>query len=425
MRGVFGFLVRAGLLVLLGANAAGAATVAVLPGQDLQSAVRAAAPGDVIEVQRGFYRANLLIDKPLTLRGINRPTLSGGNQGDTIRVTAPDVTIEGLIVRDSGDSLKDQNAGIYLYPGAHRAVVKNCDLTYNLFGLWIEKVNDVRVQGNTITGKREYNSSQRGNGIQLYNTTGARITDNNIGFVRDALYVDVSHHAIFRGNKLHHSRYGTHYMNSYYNLWEDNDSYYNRGGLALMEVRDQVVRNNRAWGNSDHGIMLRTMQDSVVDNNVIAGNNRGFFIYDVEYVTITNNLVVDNHVGVHLAAGSTRNVVEGNDFISNREQVRYVGARDEVWGAKSGNHWSNYLGWDRDGNGTGDVRYEANDLVDRLTWRYPSIKLLLSSPAVQALRLVGQQFPVLRVPSVVDPKPRMQPNNKQWSQWRDKQYSGQ
>jgi nitrous oxidase accessory protein len=186
-----------------------------------------------------------------------------------------------------------------------------------------------------------------------------------------------------------------------------------------------MVRNNRAWGNSDHGIMLRTMQDSVVENNVIAGNNRGFFIYDVEYVTIRNNLVVDNHVGVHLAAGSTRNVVEGNDFIANREQVRYVGARDEVWGAQSGNHWSNYLGWDRDGNGIGDVPYEANDIVDRLTWRYPSIKLLLASPAVQALRLVAQQFPVLRVPSVVDPKPRMQPNNKQWSEWRDKHYPGQ
>jgi nitrous oxidase accessory protein len=27
------------------------------------------------------------------------------------------------------------------------------------------------------------------------------------------------------------------------------------------------------------------------------------------------------------------------------------------------------------------------------------MKLLLASPAVQALRLVGQQFPVLRVPS--------------------------
>ncbi|WP_296446446.1 nitrous oxide reductase family maturation protein NosD, partial [Rhodoferax sp. UBA5149] len=303
------------LLAVLLASAQ-AATLRVKPGASLQQAIMAAQPGDVLEIERGLYSGNFLVDKPLTLRGIGRPTLNGALQGDTLRVTAPDVTIEGLIVRDSGDSLKDQNAGIYIYPGAHRAVVRHCDLTYNLFGLWIEKANDVVIEGNLITGKRDYNSSQRGNGVELYNTTGARIIGNNIGFVRDALYVDVSHHAIFKGNKLHHSRYGTHYMNSYYNLWEDNESYYNRGGLALMEVRNQVVRNNRAWGNSDHGIMLRTIQDSVIENNVVAGNMRGFFIYDVEYTTLKNNLVVDNQVGVHLSAGSTRNVVEGNDFIA-------------------------------------------------------------------------------------------------------------
>ena len=405
--------------------AAQAATLTVQPGGDLAEAVRQASPGDVVEVKRGMYRVNLLIDKPLTLRGLDRPTLSGGNEGDTIRVTSPDVVIEGLIVRDSGDSLKHQNAGIYLYPGAHRAIVRRCDLTYNLFGLWIEKANDVLIEHNTITGKREYGSSQRGNGIQLYNTKGARIFHNNISFVRDALYVDVSHHAVFRGNRLHHSRYGTHYMNSYHNLWEDNDSHYNRGALARMEVRDQVVRGNRAWGNSDHGIMLRTLQDSVIEDNIVAGNSRGFFIYDVEYIKLNRNLVVDNVVGVHLAAGSTRNEVEGNDFISNREQVRYVGARDERWGTQGGNHWSNYVGWDRDGDGRGDVPYEANDMVDRLTWRYPAIKLLLASPAVQALRLVGQQFPVLRVPSVVDPHPRMQPGNPKWSEWRGKHFPGQ
>jgi nitrous oxidase accessory protein len=214
-------------------------------------------------------------------------------------------------------------------------------------------------------------------------------------------------------------------MNSYYNLWEDNDTFYNRGGLALMEVRHQEVRNNRAWGNSDHGIMLRTLQDSDISGNVVAGNNRGFFIYDVEYIKLNDNLVVDNVVGVHLSAGSTRNEVEGNDFIANREQVRYVGARDEVWGKQRGNYWSNYLGWDRNNDGKGDVQYEANDMVDRLTWRHPSIKLLLASPAVQALRLVGQQFPVLRVPSVVDPHPRMRPHHQDWSQWRGKHFPGQ
>jgi nitrous oxidase accessory protein len=408
------------LLLYLSPLALCAATWTVQPGQAIQPAIERAAAGDVVEVQRGQYIGNLVIAKPLTLRGIERPTISGGLQGDTIRVQSPDVTIEGLIVRDSGDSLLAQNAGIYVTPGSHRATVRRNDLVYNLFGLWIEKANDVRIENNLIVGKRDYGSSQRGNGVQLYNTTGAQIIGNNIGFVRDALYVDVSHHAVFRGNRLHHSRYGTHYMNSYHNLWEDNDSYRNRGGLALMEVRDQVVRNNRAWANTDHGIMLRTLQDSVIENNVVAGNARGFFIYDVEYVQLKGNLVVDNAVGVHLSAGSTRNQVEGNDFIGNREQVRYVGARDETWGARSGNYWDNYLGWDRDGDGRGDVRYEANDLVDRLIWRHPSARLLLASPAVQALRLVSQQFPVLRVPSVVDPLPRMRPDHKTWRRWNAK-----
>ena len=177
-----------------------------------------------------------------------------------------------------------------------------------------------------------------------------------------------------------------------------------------MEVRDQVVRNNRAWGNS--GPRHHAAHAARLDHRKQRGGRttRGFFIYDVEYATLRGNLILRNTVGVHLSAGSTRNKVEGNDFIGNREQVRYVGARDERWGNDSGNYWSNYLGWDRDGNGVGDVPYEANDMVDRLTWRHPTIKLLLASPAVQALRLVGQQFPVLRVPTVVEPKPRMQPN---------------
>ena len=406
-------------VVLVAALAADAATHRVRPGDDLQAAFAAARPGDVIEIERARYVGNFVVDKPLVLRGIDRPTLSGDLRGDTLRIKAPDVVVEGLIVADSGDSLRDQNAGIYLDPGAHRVTVRDSELTYNLFGLWIEKADDVRVERNVITGKRDYASPQRGNGIQLYNTRGARIVGNRISFVRDALYVDVAHHAEFRGNRLHHSRYGTHYMNSYHNLWEDNDSWSNRGGLALMEVRHQVVRNNRTWGNSDHGIMLRTLQDSVIENNVVAGNSRGFFIYDVEYATLRGNLIVDNHVGVHLAALSTRNVVQGNDFVANREQVRYLGTRDERWGGApgEGNFFSNYLGWDRDGDGVGDLPYEANDLVDRLLWRHPMVRMLLASPAVQALRVVAQQFPVLRAPSVVDAHPAMRPHHPDWSPW--------
>ena len=99
-----------------------------------------------------------------------------------------------------------------------------------------------------------------------------------------------------------------------------------------------------------------------------------------------------------------------------------MAARDETWGAKEGNHWSNYVGWDRNGDGLGDVPYEANDMVDRLSWKHPMVKLLLASPAIQTLRLIGQQFPLLRAPSIVDPKPRMRPDHSDWRNWLGKHY---
>lgn len=394
-----------------------AAEFMVAPGESIAKAIQLAAENDTVLIKRGQFPAHLIITKPLHIKCLNRPTLDGGNTGDVIRIKSPDVSIEGCIISNSGADLTAQNAGIYLEPGSDRAIIRDNVINYTLFGLWIEKVKDIQVVSNNITGMRDLSSAQRGNGIQLYNSSGAQIINNHISFTRDGIYVDITNHAVFRGNRLHHLRYGTHYMNSNFNVWENNESYLNRGGLALMEVRNLTVRNNRAWGNSDHGIMLRTIQDSVIENNIVADNGRGFFIYDAEYNIIHNNLIIGNHIGVHLWAGSIHNDVDGNDLINNREQIKYVASKDERWGLKTGNYWSNYVGWDRNGDGVGDVPYEANDIVDHLTWKYPAAKLLLNSPAVQALKLVARQFPLLRATSIVDQHPRMLPFNKNWSAW--------
>ncbi|ODU75327.1 MAG: copper ABC transporter substrate-binding protein [Rhodanobacter sp. 68-29] len=408
------------LLLAFAALPAGAATLRVHPGERIDAAIAQAAPGDTVEIERGQYAGGFRIDKPLSLVGVGRPTVGGGGQGDVIRVASPDVRIEGLIVRDSGDDLGAQNAGIYIQPGSDRAVVSHCDFAHVLFGLWIEKSNQVTVADNLITGMREKISSQRGNAIQLYNTQGASIERNRISFARDGIYVDVSHHARFVGNRIHDVRYGTHYMNSYHNLWQGNESFHNIGGMALMEVRDLDVRDNVAWGNESHGIMLRTIQDSTIAGNISAGNREGLFVYDAEYVTLRGNLVVGNAVGVHLWAGSYNNEVDGNDFIGNTEQVNYVATRDVQWGKHEGNYWSNYLGWDADANGYGDVPFEANELTDRLVSRYPFVKLLQSSPALQALSLVSRQFPVLRVATIIDAHPAMRPHHADWSQWLER-----
>lgn len=409
-------------LVLALASASGwAAVLKVTPQDSLQAAITRAQPGDTVQVGAGKYAGQFVIDKPLTLEGVGRPTISGKGEGDVIRVRASDVTIRGLVVRDSGTDMGAQNAGIYIQPGSDRARIENNFLVANLFGVWLEKSAGSRVTGNAITGRRDLQSAARGNGIQVYNTSDALIEGNTISYTRDGVYVDVSKRAVFRHNKIHHVRYGTHYMNTDDSTWEYNQSYLNRGGLALMEVRRLTVRHNEAWGNSDHGIMLRTIVDSVIENNVVAANGRGFFIYDAEYNQVRKNLVINNRIGVHLSAGSSNNGVDGNDFIGNQQQVKFVAARDAEWGRGAANYWGNYSGWDQDGDGRGDVGYEANDVVDRLNWQYPLVKMLLTSPAIQTLRFAARQFPVLRAPSIVEKHPRMRPLNKDWRRWNGKQ----
>lgn len=410
----------AGVLLLACAaclSVAQATTWRVRSGDSIAAAIAQASSGDTLEIEAGRYAGNLRIDRPLTLVGRGAVRVSGDGHGDVIRVAAPDVRIENLIVRDSGDNLGAQNAGIYVQPGSHRAVVSGCVFANVLFGLWIEKSDDVRVESNLVTGMRHKLSSQRGNGIQLYNSQRAQILRNRISFTRDGIYVDVSHDARFIGNVIHHVRYGSHYMNSYRNAWKDNDSHDNLGGLALMEVRDIQVLGNRTWNNADHGIMLRTLQDSTIAGNVSVGNGRGLFVYDAEYNVLRDNLIAGNRVGLHLWAGSYHNEVDGNDFIHNGEQVRYVASRDVRWGQREGNYWSNYLGWDQDGDGRGDTAYEANDMADRLLARYPFVKLLDSSPVMQSLKVVARQFPVLRVATIVDPAPAMKPHHVDWPQW--------
>jgi nitrous oxidase accessory protein len=403
--------------LLLAAGGAHGAVLRVQPGQSIMAALAGARPGDTVQVAAGTYRENLVIDKALTLEGVGKPVVSGGGKGDVIRVRAAGVAIRGLAVRDSGTDLDAQNAGIYIQPGSDRALVRDCDLAANLFGIWLEQSADATIENNTIVGRADLFSADRGNGIQVYNTLNSRVIGNTVSFTRDGIYVDYSKHALFRGNRLHDVRYGTHYMNTNDSTWEDNESWHNRGGLALMEVRHLVVRRNRAWGNAEHGIMLRTIQDSVIEDNVVAGNDRGFFIYDAEFNTIRGNLVIGNRNGVQLTAGSSNNAVDGNDFIDNEEQVEFVASKDVEWGRNQPNYWSNYRGWDQDGDGRGDLRYEANDIVDRISWQYPLAKLMLSSPALQALRFAARQFPVLRAPSVTERHPRMKPSNTNWSKW--------
>lgn len=206
----------------------------------------------------------------------------------------------------------------------------------------------------------------------------------------------------------------------------DNETRNNRLGYALMQSRQLEVVGNRSLRDQNYGFLMNFIVDSVIAENVSIEAQRGgvaaapdghaisgtegkaLFVYNSLFNEIRDNLFARTEIGIHMTAGSEDNEFHGNAFVGNETQVKYVALRQQEWSFEGrGNYWSDYLGWDLSGDGLGDIPYEPNDSVDRLIWTYPMAKILMNSPAVQVLRWVQREFPILRPPGVRDSHPLM------------------
>ncbi len=415
------------MLALLAAAGPARAELRVAPGQPLQALLDRAPTGMVVRLAAGVHRGPVVIARPLTLLGEPGAVLEGDGKGAVIRVRAPDVRIAGLVIRGGGDDLTALDAGIFVERAGARVLIEGNRIESPAFGVWLDQAPDAVVRGNRIRGDARRRSQDRGNGIHLYALEGALIEGNEIREARDGIYIDNSRGCVLRGNRIHDLRFGIHYMYSHDNLVEGNRTTRTRTGYALMQSRGLTVVGNRSEGDHNYGILLNYITYSRIEGNLVRGvrGQRGYvtggaavpggegkalFVYNSQYNEIRGNVLADSDIGVHLTAGSEDNIIVGNAFIGNRVQVKYVASRPQEWSRDGrGNYWSDYLGWDLDGDGVGDRPYRPNDAVDVLLWRYPLARLLMHAPAVQTLRWVQEHFPVLRPPGVRDSHPLMRP----------------
>lgn len=405
-----------------------AGTLRINPGtHNLGKVVDNANTGDTILLEPGEYEANLLIDKPMTLQGLQGAIINGGGQGDVLRIRAADVTVRNLRLRNSGSNLTDMNAVIFIEDTAYRTTIQDNKIESTAFGIWLQNTEEAMISNNEIQGDPAIRSQDRGNGIHLFNTRHTRVIGNRVRETRDGIYIDTSNHNILRDNHLHHLRYGIHYMYSYHNEVIGNRTNDTRTGYALMQSKYLTVTGNRAQNDKNYGILMNYILYSTISDNTVSdishgafmGNNnragpggegKALFVYNSQHNDIHHNTFANSGIGIHLTAGSEDNQIYSNNFLHNRTQVKYVATKTQDWSKDGrGNYWTDYLGWDLDANGIGDKPYQPNDGVDHILWKYPTAKILLNSPAIQTLRWVQEQFPVLRPPGVTDSYPRMNP----------------
>ena len=398
---------KAALCLCLLATPLFAAERGVPAGAGLADAIAGAAPGDVLILAPGLHQGPVVIDKPLTLDGGGKAQIDAGGQGSVITVTGEEVVIRGLTLTGSGSSHQGIDSGVQMTRDAASVLVEDNRIEGNLYGVDIHGAKDSIVRANTIIGRQGHRMNERGNGVYVWNAPGAVVEENDIRFGRDGIFTNTSRKNIFRNNTFRDLRFAVHYMYTHDSEVSGNVSIGNHLGYAIMFSDRVKVVNNISIKDRGHGVMLNYANSSDVAGNFVSGGTeKCTFIYNAH-----KNLIAGNHfegcaIGIHFTAGSERNAITGNAFMSNREQVKYVGSRDVEWSLDGrGNYWADHPVFDLNGDGIADSPFRPNDLMDRILWSQPAAGALIGSPAVQLIRWAQSSFPATMPGGVVDSYP--------------------
>lgn len=382
----------------------------------ISGALNSAQDGDTIVVEgpRVFHE-HIIFEKSVRLIGTNSPVIDGENTGTPLTVTAPEVTVEGFAIRNSGADLAGFDSAIMIK--GPRAIVKNCRVENSAFGIYVRGVGDCVIARNEISGDKNVISSARGNGIQFWKTQRNHIIANTIHDKRDGMYFSYADDNVIAGNTISETRFGIHYMYSHQNRLLTNSLTHNTVGATLMFSRKSVVEGNLILANRRHGMIFKQLDNSRIANNVIVGQNRGLFIQQATQNRFEGNTIATNDIGVYLSNCSEQNVFVGNAFVRNTDQVWQPPFETEQGrnGPNTfsenghGNYWSDYTGIDRNHDGIGDTPYHETDVFGYIVDRHPEARVFALSPAVTLLRKGEELMPIADTAGVTDLAPLMSP----------------
>ena len=391
---------------------------ATCPYRTIQAALDAASPGDTISVKGGSYPGPLVVTKSVDLEGSDGAVIEGSNHGTVVHITAPDVVFRGFIVRDSGQDYDREDTGI-LVDGA-RARIENNQVLNDLFGIELHQAPDSLIANNHVVGMA-LDQPLRGDGIKVWYSPRVQVIGNHVENSRDCL-MWFSDNATVRDNSVSGGRYGFHFMYGNGSLVEHNWLDGNSVGIYLMYGKNMTIRGNRLSGNrgpSGDGIGLKEVDGASVEDNLIVDNRVGVYVDNSPlspgvFNYFRRNVIAYNDEGLDLLPLDQNSVFSRNDLIDNVEQVAVLGGGSvghNAWTEGGvGNFWSDYVGYDGNGDGIGDIPYRAAGASEQILDRQPLLQIFRFSTALGAIDFAARTFPSFEPdPKLVDSAPLTSP----------------
>ncbi len=374
----------------------------------IQTAIQQAKRGDVILIHEGVYfENNLIVDKALSIRGINYPVLDGNNKVEILTIKADSVTIEGLVLQNAGKSYLKDLAAIRLAQ-CKNFTIRNNRIENAFFGIYVEKGRDGAIENNIVRGKATDEASS-GNAIHSWYGQNILIQGNTTTGHRDGIYLEFTSHSIIADNLSEGNlRYGLHFMFSNNDQYTCNTFRKNGAGVAVMfskfiQMTENVFEWN--WGTAAYGLLLKEIYDANIQDNLFYKNTVGIFVEGAARIQYQNNQFRNNGWAVQMSGGCLDNNFTANNFESNTlDLVVNSQVNNNTF---DGNYWSEYSGYDLNHDGIGDVPHRPVKLFSYVLSQSPESIVLLRSFFIDLMNLAEKISPVLTPADVLDNKPLM------------------
>lgn len=378
------------------------------PVTSIKKAISQAVAGDSIFIHAGIYKeGNIIIDKPLFIKGIDWPILDGEHRYEVISIKADRVTLTGVQVQNSGRASLDDPGGIKIYDSGFVSILDN-KLVNNFFGIYLQYSKHCLVKGNLIVGTGTEEQSI-GNGIHCWKSDSLQIISNQVEGHRDGIYFEfVTGSIIWRNTSKKNVRYGLHFMFSHNDAYITNYFSENGAGVAVMFTKNVRMFNNvfrDNWGDAAYGLLLKEISDSYIFNNRFLNNTTAIVMEGTNRIKVEKNVFKNNGWGLKIQASCMDNVITDNNFIGNTFDVSTNGHL--VLNTFTGNYWDKYEGYDLNKDKTGDVPYRPLSLFSVIAEKNPPVMLLFRSFIIMLLDRSEKIIPTLTPDNFIDEKPAM------------------